>query len=214
MTEKLEVNNTDLMKPFMVGIAGGSGTGKSTLAYTLRDKYPEKIAILRFDDYQMEDERSVPVFGGFRNWDHPDCIEFEKLLKDLQGLKNGSSIIVRTWGSRENPDYKITGVRLPITIEPKSVILVEGYLVLWHPSVREFLELKIYLEADESTRVKRRNKLQDERYKGYEERVLIPMHNRYLAPTKNYADYIFDTSEGGSKNLIPFVEQLLPISDS
>lgn len=197
----------------MVGIAGGSGTGKSTLAYALRDKYPDKIAILRFDDYQMEDERNAPMLEGFRNWDHPDCVDWEALLENLQSLENGDSITIPTWGSRENPDYKITNVRIPITIDPKPVILIEGYLVLWHPGVRDSLDLKIYLEASEGIRVKRRNKLQDESHKGYEKKVLVPMHNKHLAPTKEYADYVFDTSEVDSKDLLSRVEQLLPISD-
>ena len=204
-------NNDNVIKPFLVGITGGSGSGKSTLAYGLEEKYPEAISILRFDDYQVEDKNDVPMFEGFRNWDDPGCIEFDKLLHDLKELKEGRSVKVRTWGPRENPDYDITRERIVITVKPKPIILVEGYLVLWNKDVRNFFDLKIYLEASEDSRLKRRNKLQSDKHNGYDEKVLIPMHKKYVAPTKEYADSVFDASEISLEDLINSLEKLLPI---
>lgn len=177
----------------------------------LRERYPDKVSVLRFDDYHLENEEDVPILEGFRNWDHPDCIEFEKLVKDLRDLKNGNPITVRTWGSRENPGYRITKQRIEIAIQPKKIILVEGYLVLWHPEVRSILDIKIYLKAPDDIRLKRRNKLKGKGYEGYNEKVLIPMHNKYLKPTEKYADYVFDTAEMNKQGLLSQIEKMLSL---
>lgn len=173
------------MKPFIVGLAGGSGSGKSTLSYALEDKYPRQIVVINFDDYQFEDKEKISMYKGFRNWDDPECIEFDKLLKDLSDLKQGNFIVIRSWVSRKNPDYKATGKRIAITIEPKPIIILEGYLALWQPKVRNLLDLMVYLEAPESTRLNRRDKGEyTGDAQGYDEQVLKPMYLKYVAPTQ------------------------------
>lgn len=205
--------NSDSKPPFILGLAGGSGSGKSTIAYALRDRHPDVISVLRFDDYQVEDEERVPMYEGFRNWDYPACIEFKKLVADLAALKNGQAITVCTWGSRENPGYIKTRQRKEIVIQPTPVILVEGYLVLYDPGVRSLLDLSIYLEATDAERAKRRNKdavMQDAASKGYNERVLVSMHEKYVASTKSHADKVLNTSELGLEEAVGEVEGLLP----
>ena len=109
------------MTPFVLGIAGGSGTGKSTLAFALMDKYPEQISILHFDDYQKVGEE-IPLLHGFANWDHPEAVDFEKLVHDLNTLKNGEAITVGTWcDERVNPNFAHTKKRVPMQIQPKAL---------------------------------------------------------------------------------------------
>ena len=77
--------------PFIIGIAGASGSGKSTLATHIKKKYSEKVEVIHFDDYQKE-EKEVPLLENMRNWDHPDAIDFEKLLNDIKKLKNKEEV--------------------------------------------------------------------------------------------------------------------------
>ncbi len=128
----------------MVGIAGGSGCGKSTLAYGLQNDFPKKIEVVHFDDYQKKREE-VPIYEGMSNWDHPQAINFDKLLEDLRNLKEGKEVDVLTKSEKYNPDYEEKG-RIPFTLKPKPLILIEGYMILTDERVREFLDYKIFLD--------------------------------------------------------------------
>ncbi len=198
------------MTPFFLGIAGGSGTGKSTLAFALIDKYPEQVSVFHFDDYQKEKEE-IPLLYGFANWDHPEAINFEKLIHDLNTLKNGEAIAVDTWcDERLNPDYANKKKRVPMKIQPKAVIILEGYLTFYKPEVRKFLDLMLYFDAPEEVRNQRRTKLRDEHYEEYIEKVLRPMHNQYLEPTKQYANHVIDITQFTKEELVLHVEKMFP----
>ncbi|HDZ54572.1 MAG TPA: hypothetical protein ENI19_03815 [Candidatus Nealsonbacteria bacterium] len=198
------------MTSFFLGIAGGSGTGKSTLAFALMDKYPKQISVLHFDDYQKK-SGEIPILHGFENWDHPEAIDFEELIHDLNTLKNGETITVFTWcDERLNPDYAHKKKRVPMEIQPKAVIILEGYLTFYKPEVREFLDLMLYCDAPEEIRNQRRTKLRDEHYEEYIEKILRPMYNQYLEPTKQYAHHVIDITQFTKDELVLRIEKMLP----
>jgi len=196
-----------MARPNLIGIAGGTGAGKSTLAFALVNKYPNKLTIFHVDDYQKE-ERDVPILKGMPNWDHPDAIDFKRLLTDLQRLKAGKVIIVQTKNEQFNPNYEDVG-RLPMKIEPKPIILVEGYLALSNPSLRSLLDYKIFLHLDSDVRLSRRSKFIDPKHELYDEKILIPMHKQYVEPTKKYANTIIDVAKYTKEQMLTKTEELL-----
>ncbi len=180
------------MTEHIIAVVGGSGSGKSTLSYGIQDKYPDLVEVLHFDDYQKE-EHEIEVTEGMRNWDHPSAIDFDKLINDLKALKEGNDVEIMTKSRYYNPEYEKRG-RIPHTIHSKKIVFIEGYLVLHDKGVRELLDYVIFLDLDADTRMKRRNKFI---YKEYTEKILIPMHNKYVQPTKKYADFIIDVGKIG-----------------
>jgi|SRR3989344_3382426 len=204
------------MKSFFVGIAGGSGVGKSSISFALLDNYPDKIGIIHLDDYFVKKEMA-PTYKGFTNWDHPDSIRFDDFIHDLQMLKSGKAIIVRTKSEKFNPDYGEIG-KISIEIAPKPIMFIDGWMVLWHPAVCTLLDLSIYLDAPHGLRMQRRirakNRDKDEKQtnnEDYTREILLPMHYEYVEPTKQYADHIFDTSNIPLESIIARVEKLLPV---
>ncbi|HUC01356.1 MAG TPA: hypothetical protein VMA75_00425 [Candidatus Paceibacterota bacterium] len=192
------------MKVHFVGIAGGSGSGKSTLCFNLLDKYPKKISILHFDDYQKK-RVEVPQVNGMANWDHPDAIRWEKLIEDLGDLRDGKPITVATMNERDNPQYGSARERIEIEVAPKPIVLVEGYLALYHPEVRAFFDLMIYLDASHDERMARRTKSLNPDYVA---QILTPMHKEYVEPTKHHA-HVIDVSGKTAAQVLEEAETLI-----
>lgn len=193
-----------MIKPYFIGIAGGSGSGKSTLAVALAKKYPDVITIVHLDDYGSKKE-NIPVLNGFLNREHPDAIRFDDLYHDLQTLQNGKAIMVHTKSELYNPDYLLEeNNTIQYTIEPKPIIIVEGYLVFHDARIREMMDKKIYLDMPIEESLKRRTKFFD---KKYFETVLIPMHHQYIEPTKRHADTVIDVSKMNLVDIMKVVEQ-------
>ena len=191
------------------GIAGGSGSGKSTVAISLCKKYPEKIALIHVDDYFVA-KVDAPIHGEFTNWDHPASVRFDDLYADMLSLSAGRSIAVRTKSELYNPDYnpKIKN-KIQQIIEPKPITVLEGYLALYDARVRGLLNWKIYLDIpiEESTRRRSANKFTlDQKY--YTE-VLLPMHRQFVEPTKKYADVVIDVSRLTPQEVLKEIELML-----
>ena len=193
------------MKTIFIGIAGGTGAGKSTLCSALMDKYPEKVGLIQLDDY-FKPSTEVPKFAEHENWDHPDALYLDKLAKDLSDLSKGKSIIINTKNERLNPEYRKTEKRIPVKFQPMQTILVEGYLVLLDEQIRKFLSTSIWLEADHALRYRRRVHF---KYPEYEKEVLLPMHKQFAEPTKHYAEHIIDVSDLSQEQIVEKVENIL-----
>lgn len=193
------------MKPTFIGIAGGTGAGKSTLCTALMDKYPEKIGLIQLDDY-FKPSAQVPKFEAHTNWDHPDALLLDNLVNDLAELSQGKSVIINTKNERLNPDYKKTDKRIPIEFRPKPIMLVEGYLVLFDERVRKFLTTSIWLDVDHETRWARRVHF---KYPEYEEKVLLPMHKQFAEPTKQYAAHLIDISNLSKEQVLEKAERII-----
>ena len=203
------------MKHFLIGIAGGSGCGKSTLSYGLRDKYPDLIEVVHFDDYQKE-EMDVPFFEGMRNWDHPDAINFEQLYSDLIQLKNNKEVEIMTKSSILNPAYEEKG-RIKHVLRSKKIIIVEGYMSLYDKKIRDLFDFKIFLDIPISESMKRRDKITYNDESEYNNKILIPMHIKYVEPIKKTADLSIDVIKNTKDEVYKIVHdklielKLLPI---
>ncbi|CAM3362466.1 uridine kinase [Empedobacter stercoris] len=188
-----EIKNNNKTKMLVIGIAGGTGSGKTTVVNNiLRDLNAESVIVISQDNYYKDhpelsfDERSKI------NFDHPRSIDFELLKEHVALLKNGVSI--------EQPVYSfITHSRKEETIltHPQSVIIVEGILVLTDPELRDLFDVKIFVHADSDERLIRRVRRDiQERGRDLDEvltryqKTLKPMHQQFIEPSKNYADII------------------------
>ena len=195
------------MTHFLIGIAGGSGCGKSTLSYGLRDKYPDLIEVVHFDDYQKE-EMDVPFFEGMRNWDHPDAINFEQLFSDLVQLKNNKEVAIMTKSSILNPAYEEKG-RIKHILRPKKIIIVEGYMSFYDRKIRDLFDFKIFLDIPISESMKRRDKITYNDESEYNNKILIPMHIKYVEPIKKTVDLSIDVIKNTKNEVYKIVHDKL-----
>ncbi|HKX86503.1 MULTISPECIES: uridine kinase [unclassified Flavobacterium] len=177
----------------IIGIAGGTGSGKTTVVHQIMNELPEtEVGIISQDHYYKEtndlslDERTKI------NFDHPRSIDFELLVQHLKDLKEGKAI--------DQPVYSfVKHNRTGDTIHthPRKVMIVEGILILTNPELREMFDIKVYVHADSDERLIRRLKRDiAERGRDMEEvlnryqTTLKPMHEQFIEPTKAYADII------------------------
>lgn len=189
----------------VIGIAGGSGVGKSTAAFYFQDLYPEQVVILHIDDYQKKSDK-VPHLFGMTNWDDPNAIDFELLLQHLNLLLAGHPIEVWTKDDRDNPEYRTTGIRLKTVISPHPLIILEGYLALHHTDIRKLLSHAIFLDLPHAQRVKRRTKVIAD---GYTDKILVPMHQRYVEPTKAFANLVIEVDNLSTPQVAKLIEDRL-----
>jgi len=186
------------LPPVIIGIAGGSGSGKTTVAYRVREACPGKtIQIIHHDSY-YKDNADLPLEERAKiNYDHPKAFETMLLVHHLKELRAGRSV--------EMPKYDYaTHSRLPETqkVEPADIIFVEGILVLESTKLREMMDIRLYVDVDADERVLRRL-LRDttERGRSVESvvnqylNVVRPMHLQFVWPSKRYAHIIIP--EGG-----------------
>jgi len=186
--------NTSLV----IGIAGGTGSGKTTIAnYILETVGPEKIAFLPHDAYYRDlsdlsqEERSQV------NFDHPSSLETELLIEHVQNLRNQETIQLPSY------DFKThTRTQATIPIKPQAIILIEGILIFAEPELRKLFDLKIYVDTDADIRFIRRLKRDiDERGRTTQSVInqyldtVRPMHLEFVEPSKRYASVIIP--EGG-----------------
>ena len=176
-----------------LGIAGGTGSGKSTVVEQILNELPVgEVSILSQDSYYKQNDHLTYEERCDINFDHPSAIDFELLKQHLRELKRGKSI--------EQPVYSFeTHNRLPDTLitHPKKVVIIEGILIFTEKSLRDLFDIKVYVHADSDERLIRRLK-RDMKERGRDlnevldryQRTLKPMHEEFIEPTKSYADII------------------------
>lgn len=177
----------------VIGIAGGTGCGKTTVVKRIVEALPEgSVAVLSQDSY-YRDRSDIPLSERKElNFDHPDSIEFELLASDIRSLKEGREI--------QQPTYSyITCTRgeETVTVSPRKVIIVEGILVLQSPVLRPLLDIKIYVDTDDDDRLSRvirrdiieRGRTATDVLDRYEKTVK-PMHREFIEPSRRHADII------------------------
>jgi uridine kinase len=189
----------------LIGISGGTGVGKSTLCTALLNKYPEKIGLVQLDDY-FRPAKEVPKMKEYENYDHPDALYLDKLYNDLLELSKGNRVTINTKNERLNPEYKKTSKRIPVVFSPKPIILVEGFLALHDERIRNLFDVSVWLDVGHDTRWSRRIHFKS---KEYEQEVLIPMHEKYAEPTRQYADHIINVSDLNPEQVLEKVEQII-----
>ncbi len=178
----------------VIGIAGGSGSGKSTVVKEIIKRVPsnEKVVVIPQDSYYKDQSHLSMEERQALNFDHPDSIDFDLLNRQLADLKAGKAV--------EQPQYSyLTCSRLKETVrvEPADIVIVEGILVFCNKRLRDQMDVKVYVDADDDDRLMRiitrdiveRGKTVPwvmDRYA----KTVKPMHLEFIAPSKRYADII------------------------
>ena len=183
------------MKTLLVGIAGGTGSGKSTFTDRIKDAFPDDVAVLYLDNYYKAHDELVFEERKKLNYDHPDAFDTELIASDLKKLKEGKSVISPTYDYANHNRAKET-----LIIEPKPVVLTEGILTLYDEELRNLFDIKIFVDADADERILRRV-LRDTKERGRDIENIIdqylttvkPMHYRYVEPTRMYADIVLNS---------------------
>ncbi len=203
------------MIPFVIGVAGGTGSGKTTVVRAIAKRVGEdRLAVLPHDSY-YRDYNDLPkdVLDG-KNFDHPDSLETDLLIRHLKALKEGATV--------ETPIYDFRlhrRARETRRIEPKKVVVVDGILIFAEPALRSLFDVRIFVDTDPDIRLIRRIKRDIaergrtlESVVGQYESTVRPMHLEFVEPSKRWADLIIP--EGGENAialefLFARLEQLL-----
>ena len=190
------------MRPVVVGIAGGTGSGKTTVARAIYDKVgKDRIEWISHDSYYRNFEGLAPEEKHHINFDHPDSLETELLARHLDVLIKGSSVEVPIYDFTTHSRKTET-----IRVEPRKVIIVEGILVLAEAELRKRIDIKLYVDTPADIRFVRRL-MRDIKSRGRTVESVIeqyvttvrPMHEEFVEPSKRHADLIIP--EGG-ENLV------------
>ena len=201
------------MKPYIIGIAGGSGSGKSTFAERLFKAFPDSVSLISCDNYYLPHDELPIEERAHLNYDAPEALEFDLIVRHLQQLKEGKSALCPVYDFTRHT--RSGGV---IEIESRPIILIDGILIFHDSNLRDCMDLKIYVETDADERILRRAR-RDILERGRDLDSVIeqylttvkPMHNTYVNPTKEFADVILN----GGKNEQAFllvkakIEQIL-----
>jgi uridine kinase len=182
-------------KPYLIGITGGSGSGKTRIIHELREMYPEeKLCIISQDEYYHPREKQVWDDAGYQNFDLPQSIDDVSFTKDIHLLIDGN-IVEKKQYVFNNPKSE----PVMLTFKPAPVILVEGLFVFYFEHIRELLNLKIFIDAEDVIKLKRRiirdagernYPLEDVLHR-YEYHVL-PAYRAYIEPFKHEADIVIN----------------------
>jgi uridine kinase len=183
----------NVMQPLIIGIAGGTGSGKTTVtAAILRLLQQERIVVIQHDSYY----RDLSTFKGLKpdkvNFDHPDSLETDLLVRHIQTLRQGKAI--------DQPIYNFTThhrQKETQCVEPKEIIIIEGILIFVDKSLRELMDIKIFLDTDADERLIRRIRRDIlERGRSVDSvmtqymNTVKPMHLEFVEPSKHWADII------------------------
>ena len=202
------------MESKIIAVAGGSASGKSTIVDYINNYFADDLFVMGHDNYYKAHD-DIPFEEREKlNYDEPKAFDNEMFIRDLKKLKSGEEIDMPTY------DYNIhTRSDKTIHVEPKKIILIEGILVLYDKKIREITDTMVFVDADSDVRLQRRI-LRDtkERSRSLDSvltqyiKQVKPMHEKYVEPTKKYADIIIPR---GAKNtrgieiLIKHIEDLL-----
>lgn len=184
--------------PLVIAIAGGSGSGKTTVAQEILQRVgPDRIAFLQHDSYYKDLSGLPPTQRAEVNFDHPNSLETELLIEHIASLRDGKSVEVPIYDfsthSRTEKTY---------TVRPRGVILVEGILIFTEASLRNMFDVKIFVDTDSDLRfirrlerdIAERGRTTESVIRQYQHTVR-PMHLEFVEPSKRYADIIIP--EGG-----------------
>lgn len=177
----------------IIGIAGGTGSGKTTVVRKIAESLPPHyVAVVPLDSYYNDTTHMTDEERSAINFDHPDAFDWKLLIEHVKQLKAGNAVEQPTYSYIESNRQKET-----IHVEPKPVIIIEGIMTLLNKKLRDMMDLKIFVDTDSDERLIR-NIQRDvvERGRTVEMvidrylKVLKPMHEQFIEPTKKYADLI------------------------
>ena len=182
-----------MQEPFIIGITGGSGSGKTLFLNRLLDSFTSaEICLISQDTYYRDREEQPTDENGVKNFDLPESIDFEEYKRDIVSLKNGQEI------QRQEYTYNNHDAEAKIIVsKPAPIIIVEGLFVLYNKEIADLLDLKVFIDAKDYIKLKRRI-IRDEQERGYDledvlyryENHVMPTYEDYIRPHKKHADLI------------------------
>ena len=185
----------------VIGIAGGSGSGKTTLLKNIIQTFGPAITVISHDNYYKRHDEMTYEERCKLNYDEPDALETDLMVKQLQQLRSGQEILCPVYDFTVHNRSDET-----ILIKPERVIIVEGILIFENEDLRKLMDIKIFVDADADIRICRRMKRDvNKRGRSLEsviaqyQQTVKPMHEKYVEPSKKYADIV--VPEGG-KNVV------------
>ena len=192
--------NKNNNKPFVIGVAGGSGSGKSTVTReVLASIGSDMAAVVMQDDYYLDQTAMSPEDRRKTNYDHPDAFDWPLMMQHVQALRCGQAI--------EMPEYDFSlhnRSSKTITVKPAPVIVVEGLFALYDEELRSMMSLKIYVDTASDVRfIRRLQRDISERGRSTESVItqymetVRPMHKQFIEPTKRNADVILPHGANG-----------------
>lgn len=190
------------MNSFIIGIAGGSGSGKSTFANRLKEHFKDNASLIKCDNYYYPHDDLSFEQRQKLNYDAPEAIEFDLLKEHLESLKKGQDILCPVYDFARHTRSEQTN-----KIIARPIIILDGILILHKRELRDIMDMKIYVETDADERILRRVRRDiNERGRDLDDvisqylQTVKPMHNAYVEPTKEKADIIIN----GGRNEMAF----------
>lgn len=191
-----------MQKPVVIGVAGGTGSGKTTVARSLVEAFPSESIVMIEQDAYYKDQRELSMEERYQtNYDHPFAFDNDLLIEHIQTLRENQAV--------EKPVYDYvahTRAEETIKLDPRDVIIVEGILALEDERLRELMDIKVFVDTDADVRILRRMQRDiNERGRSIDSvveqytKVVRPMHLQFCEPTKRYADII--VPEGGENHV-------------
>lgn len=189
-------------KVTIIGVAGGTGSGKTTFAKRLLRMLDEQDAAIISHDYYYKDHPDLTLEErALLNYDHPNAFETQKLIDDLKKLKSGESVYVPRYSFEEHKRLEDS-----VLLEPKKIIIVEGILIFENKELRDLMDMKLFVDADSDIRFIRRL-LRDVKERGRDLDSVVeqythtvkPMHDTFVEPSKKFADIAL---LAGGKNVV------------
>jgi uridine kinase len=201
-------------QPLIIGLGGGSGSGKTTIARSIVEAIgPDNVTLIQHDAY-YHDQTDLPMEERVKvNYDHPDSFETTLLVEHLRELRAGRAI------ARPIYDFTVYNRQADtVRVEPKHAVIVEGILVLYEPELRELMDLKIYVDTDPDLRILRRLERDlKERGRSFDSvhgqylATVRPMHLQFVEPSKRYADIVIPEgyNTGAVATVISMIREVL-----
>jgi len=188
------------MTPFIIGVAGGSGSGKSTVSQQVLSSFgSDMVSVVMQDDYYRDQSDLTPEVRRKQNYDHPDAFDWPLLVQHVQSLQSGQTIAMPVY------DFTIDNRSdQTIAVKPAPVIVIEGLFALYDADLRDMMSLKIFVDTASDVRfIRRMQRDINERGRSVESIVgqyletVRPMHKQFIEPTKRNADVILPHGANG-----------------
>ena len=176
----------------IVGIAGGSASGKTTIVNNIKELFQNDIELISHDNYYLSNDDKTMEERVKLNYDHPSSFDTDKMIEDVKKLKAGEIIYRPVYDYTQN-----TRAEEVVEVHPKKVIILEGILILEDPRLRDLMDIKVFVDTDADERLMRRI-LRDTQERGRTVESVLnqyvttvkPMHEQFVEPSKKYADII------------------------
>lgn len=192
---------TQMNDIMVIGIAGGTGSGKTTITNQVKERLGDDVTVITHDNYYRAHHEMTYEERTLLNYDHPDSYETELLVEHLSALRRGESVEVPVY------DFSIYDrTDQTFTVTPSRVIIVEGIVIFAHQELRDLMDVKVFVDCDADVRILRRI-MRDVKERGRSLESVVnqylstvkPMHEAFVEPSKRYADIIIPT---GGENLV------------